>query len=79
MAREVIPPLMALAESFTSCSHRMMPFVILDTAGKPLRDVAGDLIVLALREEAARWTTRGERVEPYIPRRHDGDGTGGKS
>ena len=51
----------------------MMPFVILDTAGKPLRDVAGDLIVLALREEAARWTTRGERVEPYVPRRHDGN------
>ena len=48
-----------------------MPFVIIDTEGKPLRDAAGDLIVLAAREEAARWTTRGERVEPYIPRRHD--------
>ena len=48
-----------------------MPFVIIDTAGKPLRDVAGDLIVLAAREEAARWTTRGERVEPYVARRHD--------
>ena len=48
-----------------------MPFVIIDTAGKPLRNVAGDLIVLAARDEAVRWTTRGERVEPYIPRRHD--------
>ena len=47
-----------------------MSFVIIDTEGKPLRDVAGDLIVLAAREEAARWTTRGERVEPFIPRRH---------
>ncbi len=37
-----------------------MPFVIIDTGGQPLRDVAGDLIVLAAREEAARWTTRGE-------------------
>ena len=46
-------------------------FVIIDTAGQPLRDMAGDLIMLAAREEAARWTTRGERVEPYIPRRHD--------
>ena len=47
--------------------------MIIDAVGKPLRDVAGNLIVLALREEAARWTTRGERVEPYVPRRHDGN------
>ena len=40
-----------------------MPFVIIDTAGQPLRDLAGDLIVLNTREEAARWTTKGERVE----------------
>jgi len=52
-----------------------MPFVIIDTAGKPLRDAAGKLIVLAAREEAARWTTRDERVEPYIPRRHDPKGS----
>lgn len=50
-----------------------MPFVIIDTAGRPLRDVAGDLIILAQREEAARWTTRGEGVEPYVPRRHDSE------
>ena len=68
-----------LAESFAFRSHAPMSFVIVDTKGKPLRDVAGDLIILAMREEAARWTTRGERVEPYIPRRHDGDGTGGQS
>lgn len=48
-----------------------MAFVIIDTNGKPLCDVAGELIVLHQREEAARWTTKGERVEPYIPRRHD--------
>lgn len=29
------------------------------------------------REEAARWTTTGERVEPYIPRRHQNGPTGG--
>jgi len=48
-----------------------MPYVIIDTAGLPLRDVAGNLIVLEAREEAVRWTTSGERVEPYISRRHD--------
>jgi len=62
---------MELVESFSFCSYQRMPYVIIDTAGMPLRDVAGDLIVLEAREEAARWTTRGERVEPYIPRRHD--------
>jgi len=48
-----------------------MPFVILDAQGKPLVDVAGNLIVLASREEAERWLAKGERVEPYIARRHD--------
>jgi len=48
-----------------------MQFVIIDTAGEPLRDAGGELIVLTTREEAARWTTRGERVEAFIPRRHD--------
>ena len=60
-----------LAEKCAIRSEALMPFVIIDTAGQPLRDVAGELIVLAGREEAARWTIRGERVEPYISRRHD--------
>jgi hypothetical protein len=61
----------ALAKSFRIRSHGRMPFVIIDAAGKPLCDAAGELIVLATREEAARWTTKGERVEPYIARRHE--------
>jgi hypothetical protein len=51
-----------------------MQFVIIDTEGKPLADVAGQLILLGSREEAARWLARGERVEPYIPKRHVIDG-----
>ena len=60
----------SLARAFALRSYNGMAFVIMDTAGQPLRDAAGGLIVLAVREEAARWVTRGERVEPYIERRH---------
>lgn len=48
-----------------------MEFVIIDTGGKPLTDAAGKVIVLGSRDEARRWLARGERVEPYIPKRHD--------
>ena len=48
-----------------------MQFVIIDTAGKPLADIAGKLILLGTRDEARRWLARGERVEPYVPKLHD--------
>jgi hypothetical protein len=53
-----------------------MPFVIVGAQGKPLVDVAGDLIVLASRDEAQRWL-KGERVERYVARRHS-EGNGPK-
>ena len=37
-----------------------MPFAILDAIGKPLCDVESGMIVLALREEEVRWTTKTE-------------------
>jgi hypothetical protein len=52
-----------------------MQFVIIDTKGKPLADVAGQLILLGSREEATRWLARGERVEAFIPKRHVIDGS----
>ena len=52
-----------------------MQFVIINTEGKPLADAAGQLILLGSRGEATRWLARGERVEPYIPKRHVTDGS----
>ena len=47
-----------------------MPFVIIDAEGKPLSDIANEVIVLCTRDEARSWLVRGEWVEPYIPARH---------
>jgi hypothetical protein len=44
-----------------------MPFVILDTAGKPLAEVDGSLILLASEQEARSFLRPGERVERYSP------------
>ena len=60
-----------LAKSFRFRSRGRMQFVIIDTAGKPLADNAGMLILLGTRDEARRWLARGERVEPYVPKLHD--------
>jgi hypothetical protein len=45
-----------------------MPYVILDAAGEPLRDLAGVLIVLPTRTEAERWLMPGWRVRPLTMR-----------
>ena len=64
-----------LAESFRIRSHGWMQFVIIEAGGKPLADVAGQIILIGSRDEAQRWLARGERVERYVPSRHVIDGS----
>jgi hypothetical protein len=42
-----------------------MAFVIIDSDGQPLTDLAGVLIVVATEQEARQFLKPGERVERY--------------